>query len=212
VIYNPDREHDDRLEHVDGLDPHEVALRMVCATRPVYSDTDDRTTDLIRRDTGPGVAPLEVWRALQENVYGAPLTTAARAGLRLTWPAVQHLYLAAEIDADGPIQFSLFKAPMRGRRDWRAFLELTTHPDPQIDALLREPGRASELASRVPDGPLDAMLSDALGREAAPLAPLADEPALRNELVAFWERVIELDPRLDPAMLTDELRRPRMEC
>jgi hypothetical protein len=39
--------------------------------------------------------------------------------------------------------------------------------------------------------------------------PLRDSAAIRDELVAFWERVIQLDPRLDASERSD-VQRPRM--
>ena len=217
VIWTPYDKHS--LEHVDGFEPRYVAWRMLLATRPIHCGHNDRARDLVRRDAKPEKEPaLDVpvdlaeidaaWRAARAIVYGAALATAADAGVRVSWAAAQHLHLAADPDADGPLWFSMFDAPVRGRADAPAMLTLTAHPDPRIDALLRDPAGAAELRALASDTS-DPLLRALAGLEPAEPAPLPDSRELRNELVEFWERVVMLDPRLDPAEL-DDVRRPRM--
>ncbi len=227
VIWNPYFK--DPLEHVDGFDPRAVAVRMLLATRPIHCDHDDRARDLVRHDTGRAVkleadlvfgtaaeladvrARVEradaAWRGERGPIHGAALATAAAAGVRVSWAAAQYLHLAAEPDADGPLWASMFDAPIRGRADAHAMLALTAHPDRRVDALLRDPAGAAGLRALVSDT-TDPLLRELAGLDAAEPAPLPDGRELRNELINFWERIVTLDRRLDPAALGAVRRLP----
>ncbi len=81
--------------------------------------------------------------------------------------------------------------------------QLTTHPDPQIDALLRDPfpGVEDVLGDLLLErgGPVDLLVSDRATLSNLELLPLLgeDDEAIDDELEALWHRVLELDPMID---------------
>ena len=85
----------------------------------------------------------------------------------------------------------------------RAIAELTTHPDAQIDRLLRDPSPgASEVLRDLlleRGDPIDALLRDRTRTQALPAGSLPGEhdEAIDDELEALWHRVLELDPMID---------------
>jgi hypothetical protein len=90
-----------------------------------------------------------------------------------------------------------------------AVATLATHPDPTIDRLLRDPSPEAHAVLRdrllERDEPVDELLRDRACEPSLPVAPLRHTRAIQRELVALWERAIELDPLL--GALPEELRR-----
>ncbi len=85
----------------------------------------------------------------------------------------------------------------------RAIAELTTHPDPQIDGLLRDTSTGSHevlgdlLLER--GHPVEKLVNDRCHAPGLSLQPLAgeDDEDIDDELEALWHRVLELDPMID---------------
>ena len=208
-------EANDRLREI--VRPHPSAAArdaLIEAATAMLAEIGRNVPELREAATAAYTAKMaEVEAATQEEenqVYGADIEAVRAAGLRLSWDGIQYVVLAADADDGGTMRWSVFDAPVRGKLDARALVEITTHPDPRIDACMRDPARSTELEVLLGDEPADPLLRAIVGPTTAPLAALRDSAALRNELVVFWEQVISLDPRLDPEQFTDDLKRPRM--
>jgi hypothetical protein len=84
-----------------------------------------------------------------------------------------------------------------------AIASLTTHPDPEIDRLLRDPSIGSHEVLRdllLERGqPVELLLIDRTNTPslARLLLAGADDEAIDDELEALWNRVLELDPMID---------------
>ncbi|NUO48552.1 MAG: hypothetical protein HOV80_06820 [Polyangiaceae bacterium] len=204
IIYDPYRDvYDERIVSFEPPTEPWLAELMLGATRPCHSNTDDRASlDLQRNEP-----------ATQEDVesYGASLDALEAAGLRVSWEAMQYLYVGLDGEP-GEIVFKLF-APNRGPRDPRALLRITAHPDPEIDGLARDPEGVPVLRDLllVRNEPVPPLLHDLVAPSELVRAPLQYSAATKNELVELWERVIGLEGRLDIGRMYDEIRRPRME-
>jgi hypothetical protein len=78
-----------------------------------------------------------------------------------------------------------------------AIAAFTQHPDPRIDALLHDPPGRDVLRDLLLErtAPVDPLLADLLG---LPAGPLPDDDTVDPDLRALWQRVMELDPLIQP--------------
>jgi hypothetical protein len=84
-----------------------------------------------------------------------------------------------------------------------AIVELTRHPDPQIDQFLRDTSHGSHEVLRdlllERGAAVERLVRDRCNTPSLALLPLAgeDDEAIDDELEALWHRVLELDPMID---------------
>lgn len=86
-----------------------------------------------------------------------------------------------------------------------AIAALARHPDPPIDALLRDatPGATDVLRDLLLERarPAEPLLRDLAWTPGLPALALPEDAAIDRDLRALWGRVVELDPMIDPAAL-----------
>ena len=139
------------------------------------------------------------------NVHGALRAKRIRLALLDTTPDGRKLSaLSQELDVFPPVLFldGSMHAGTDGQRAEelavlaRAIAELTRHPDPRVEALIRDPVGCEVLRDLLLEGrvPVDPLLGDLVGIEAGP--PPEDE-AIDRDLRALWTRVMEIDPMLE---------------
>ncbi|NUO51892.1 MAG: hypothetical protein HOV80_23830 [Polyangiaceae bacterium] len=184
IIYDPYKDaYDERIVSFEAPSETWLAELMIAATRPWNYEIDS----------------------------SASLDSLQAAGLRVSWEAMQYLYLGLD-GQPGEIVFTL-SGPNRGPRDPRALLRITTHPDPEIDRLARDPdgvGALRDLLLRRNE-PVAPLLHDLVADSELARARLNYSVATKNELVELWERVMGVEGRVDIARMHGEIRRPRME-
>lgn len=80
-----------------------------------------------------------------------------------------------------------------------ALAEVTRHPDPRVDTLIRDPQGRDVLRDLLLEGavPIDSLLGDLVGLEAR---PPPDDDTIDHELRALWTKVMALDPMLAPPL------------
>lgn len=121
-----------------------------------------------------------------------------------------HAYLPRHADGDVPAPVKFLYGSTDSASDEQRAAELsilalaiaglTTHPDPQIDQLLRDDAAGEVLGDLLLERgqPVEWMLRDRTNA-ALLILPLAgeDDETIDDELEALWHRVLELDPMID---------------
>jgi hypothetical protein len=142
------------------------------------------------------------------KIHGALRAKRIRLGLLDTTPDHRKFSaLSQELDVFPPVLFldgSMQAGDDARRAEELAVLaggiaELTRHPDPRVDALIRDPAGWEVLRDLLLEGDvaIDPLLGDLVGLEAG---PPPDDTTIDRDLRALWTRVMELDPMLEPPL------------
>ncbi len=145
------------------------------------------------------------------KIHGALRPKRIRLGLLDATPDHRkHSTLSQELDVFPPVLF--LDGKMHAGDDAQraqelavlaaAIAELTRHPNPRVDALIRDPAGCDVLRDLLlqSDVPVDSLLGDLVGLESG---PLPDDETIDRDLRALWTRVMELDPMLEPPLEWD---------
>ena len=142
------------------------------------------------------------------KIHGALRAKRIRLGLLDTTPDGRKLSaLSQELEVFPPVLF-LDGKQQAGDDAQRAeelavlaaaIAELTRHPEPRVEALIRDPAGREVLRDLLLEGhvPVDPLLGDLVGLAAGP--PPEDE-TIDRDLRALWTKVMELDPMLEPPL------------